>query len=142
MCMQGQGHGQGPAGGHHGGCGCHETRGEVGGGRYENLVQPILLLLLCEKSAHGYELIERMSGFGLDFPVEPTTVYRYLRRFEEQGFVTSHWETQDAGPARRLYEITPEGKGYFKAWMAVLRKRKDLLDFILARGEDAFDLGK
>lgn len=140
MCMQGHGHR--PAGGHHGDCGCHGPHGELGGGRYENLVQPILLLLLCEKSAHGYELIEKMSGFGLDFSVEPTTVYRYLRRFEEQGFVTSHWETQDAGPARRLYEITPEGKGYFKAWMAVLRKRKDLLDFILARGEDAFDLGK
>ncbi|MGB9791565.1 MAG: PadR family transcriptional regulator [Thermacetogeniaceae bacterium] len=83
---------------HHGECGCYDGHGEIIGGRYEKLVQPILLLLLCERSAHGYELIERMSGFGLDFTVEPTTVYRCLRRFEEHGFVTSHWETQKLVP--------------------------------------------
>lgn len=138
VCMEENGNRPEP--GHRVECGCHGGHGEPGGGRYEKLVQPVLLLLLCEKSAHGYELIERMSGFGLDFSVEPTTVYRCLRRFEERGFVTSHWETQDAGPARRLYEITSEGKEYFKAWLAVLRRRRDLLDFILARGEDVFDI--
>lgn len=140
MCMRG--HDDRTHARHRGGCGCDDAHGEILGSRYEKLVQPILLLLLCERSAHGYELIERMSGFGLDFTVEPTTVYRCLRRFEEHGFVTSRWETQEAGPARRLYQITPEGKEYFRAWLSVLRKRRDLLDFILARGEDVFDISE
>ncbi len=123
-------------------CGCSGPPGEVAGGRHENLIQPVLLLLLCEKSAHGYELHERLTGFGFDITVDPTTVYRCLRRFEEQGFVTSHWETQDAGPARRLYEITLEGKGFFQAWVSILRKRRDLYNFILTRADDVFDVGR
>ncbi|MDH7577886.1 MAG: helix-turn-helix transcriptional regulator [Bacillota bacterium] len=142
MCMQKphHGHGNGYPGHGHEECSCPRSPGEVAGGRYEKLFQPVLLLLLCEKSAHGYELHERLTGFGFDFTVDPTTVYRYLRRFEEQGFVTSRWETQDAGPARRLYEITAEGKGFFQAWVSILRKRRDLYNFILARADDIFDV--
>lgn len=144
MCMQKphHGHGHGYPGHGHEECSCPGPPVEMMWGRQENLIQPALLLLLCEKSAHGYELHERLTGFGFDFSIDPTTVYRYLRRFEEQGFATSHWETQDAGPARRLYEITPEGRGCLQAWVSILRKRRDLLNFLLARADDIFDVGR
>lgn len=109
---------------------------------HEPVLQPILLLLLSEKSAHGYELHERLATFGLDVSVEPTTVYRHLRRFEELGLVTSQWETQDSGPARRLYEITPEGSANLQAFSTVLRKRRDQLNFIITRVDDILDVGR
>lgn len=143
VCGQGHHHHHHPRHAHaHGDCGCPEPALEALGGRQETLIQPLLLLLLCEKSAHGYELHERLAGFGFGLNVDPTTVYRYLRRFEEQGFVSSRWETQDAGPARRLYEITPEGKGFLQAWVSLLRKRRDLLEYVLRRADDVLDVGR
>ncbi len=121
-------------------CECGEAHGEIMKGRHEPMLQPILLLLLCEKSAHGYELHDRLSSFGLDVGVEPTTIYRYLRRFEELGLVTSQWETQDSGPARRLYEITREGKINLQSFSTVLRKRRDQLNFIITRVDDVLDV--
>ncbi|MGD0621765.1 MAG: helix-turn-helix transcriptional regulator [Thermacetogeniaceae bacterium] len=135
MCqMEDHEHGSGQ------GCGCGDARGEVMKGRHEPLLQPILLLLLSEKSTHGYELHEKLAAFGLDVSVEPTTVYRRLRRFEELGLVTSQWETQDTGPARRLYEITPEGASNLQSFSAVLRKRRDQFDFIITRIDDVIDV--
>jgi PadR family transcriptional regulator PadR len=56
--------------------------------------------------------------FGLDV-MEVTglpsgTVYPALRRLERDGFVNAHWEpeeeaTRNARPARRYYQVTPEG---------------------------------
>jgi DNA-binding PadR family transcriptional regulator len=130
--------------GHHhgaaGDCGCGDAHGEMMRGRHEPMLQPILLLLLCEKSAHGYELHERLASFGLEAGVEPATVYRYLRRFEELGLVVSQWETQDTGPARRLYEITPEGRDRLQAYSVVLRQRRDQLNYIITRVDDVLDV--
>jgi PadR family transcriptional regulator PadR len=121
------------------GCGCGDAHGGATRGHHEPMLQPLLLLLLSEKSAHGYELNEKLANFGLELSVEPTTVYRYLRRFEELGLVTSQWETQDAGPARRLYEITDEGRSSLRSFAAVLRKRRDQLDFVITRIDDVID---
>ncbi len=141
MCQQEHNH----HGHHHKGqesCGCEEAHGDMMKGRHEPMLQPILLLLLSEKSAHGYELHERLGAFGLDVSVEPTTVYRYLRRFEEIGLVTSQWETRDAGPARRLYEITPDGRANLQVFSAILRKRRDQLNFIITQIDDVLDVGR
>lgn len=73
------------------------------------LVVPCLLLLLGERSGHGYELVERLKGFGF---AESGTgpVYRELRRLEGGGLVRSTWQvSQTRGPARRVYSLTPLG---------------------------------
>ena len=47
---------------------------------------------------------------------DPGLVYRNLRRLEEQGMVSSEWETGGAGPARRLYQLSSDGEDYLAAW--------------------------
>lgn len=43
------------------------------------------------------------------------TVYPLLERLEREGFVLSHWDSQEArGPRRRLYALTEDGR----AWAA------------------------
>ena len=85
--------------------------------KLERLVEPCLLLMLAEQPSHGYELIERLngSGLGVNSP-DPGQVYRTLRRLEELGAIVSQWETGGTGPARRLYQVTPEGLIYLAAW--------------------------
>ncbi|HHY46172.1 MAG TPA: PadR family transcriptional regulator [Firmicutes bacterium] len=97
-------------------CGCS-------GSRIERFIEPCLLLLLLEKPAHGYDLMERLKEFGFDGEnQDPGVVYRNLRRLEDEGMVRSEWDTSGPGPARRLYEVTSEGKELLRAWVEVIRQ--------------------
>jgi poly-beta-hydroxybutyrate-responsive repressor len=90
-----------------------------------------LLLLHCNE-AHGYELLDGLKPFGFEQnPVDLSTVYRVLRGLEEQEFVTSHWDTDSGGPARRLYRITAKGDHYLAWWVEDLRETDRVLHHFL-----------
>ncbi len=89
------------------------------------------MLLHC-KEVHGYELLEGLKPFGFEQdPVDSSTVYRFLRRLEERGFVTSRWDMASSGPARRLYQITEEGVHYLAWWVGDLRETDRVLHHFL-----------
>lgn len=73
----------------------------------------VLAELLAEP-AHGYSLHERLSVLGFSDGVAPTTggLYRQLRTMTEEGLLTSSWDVPEVGPARRVYELTPEGRDH------------------------------
>lgn len=79
-------------------------------GRIDKMLVPTLLYFLAQRPSHGYELIQTIneSGFS-EIEADPATIYRNLRRMEEDGLVISQWETNQAGPARRSYQLSPEG---------------------------------
>lgn len=98
------------------------------------LVEPCLLLLLHEKSSHGYELIEKLAEFGFDDDSpDPGTVYRNLRRMEDEGLVKSSWLTDGPGPAKRLYEVTDEAAGLLAEWADDVKKNIERLEGFLMR---------
>src|ERR687894_394509 len=74
----------------------------------KNFLRPCLLLLLREQPAHGYDLLERLLPLGFERN-DPGRLYRALRSLEDDGFVRSAWEDSDAGPDRRVYELTRAG---------------------------------
>ena len=71
-------------------------------------LQLVILALLAEKPAHGYELIkiieERSDGF---YTPSPGMIYPALTYLEEVGHSSV---AQDGG--RKLYSITPQGEAY------------------------------
>jgi DNA-binding PadR family transcriptional regulator len=71
-------------------------------------LQLVILALLAEKPAHGYELIkiieERSDGF---YTPSPGVIYPALTYLEEVGHSSVE---QDGG--RKLYSITPQGEAY------------------------------
>lgn len=73
-----------------------------------NFLQPCLLLLLRERSDHGYDLVSRLRELHV-VDGDAGAVYRALRGLERNGLVRSSWQTSDAGPARRTYQVTPAG---------------------------------
>ncbi|MFN2169441.1 MAG: helix-turn-helix transcriptional regulator, partial [Anaerolineae bacterium] len=100
--------------------------------RIQRFLEPCLLLLLHCTEGHGYEVIEGLAPFGFDEnPVDLSTVYRLLRDLEDRGLVTSRWDTDSGGPARRLYLITPEGDDYLASWVGDLRETDRVLHFFL-----------
>lgn len=105
------------------------SRGKAG-----KLIEPCLLLLLHEKPSHGYDLIDKLVEFGFeeDAP-DPGTVYRNLRRMEEEGLVKSNWITEGPGPAKRLYEVTPQATELLGAWVKEVEKSIERLENFLKR---------
>ncbi|MDN4982733.1 PadR family transcriptional regulator [Bradyrhizobium arachidis] len=71
-------------------------------------LQLVILALLADKPAHGYELIkiieERSEGF---YTPSPGVIYPALTYLEEVGNANV---AQDGG--RKLYSITPQGEAY------------------------------
>jgi len=100
--------------------------------RMKGFIQPCLLLLLHKKPAHGYELMESFARTGFDQGApDPGAIYRNLRKLEEDGYVTSSWETEGPGPARRLYKVTPEGEEFLHVWAANIHLQKERLENFL-----------
>jgi DNA-binding PadR family transcriptional regulator len=85
-------------------------------------LQLIILALLAEKPAHGYEIIkalsERSSGF---YSPSPGMVYPALTYLEEIGFASV-----EADGTRKLYQVTEAGRGH-------LEQSRDVVDTILAQ---------
>jgi len=101
------------------------------------LVEPCLLLLLHQDDTHGYDLLDRFQDLGLgEEPVDSSVVYRCLRDMEDRGFVVSTWDTEGAGPPRRVYRLTPEGDRYLAWWTEGLVETRQVIDhFLQAYGE-------
>ncbi len=112
-------------------------RGGRGPWAITRFVQPCLLLLLHHGPSHGYNLMEGLVSFGFaEGPVDSGAVYRYLREMEQDGLVASAWDTEaTAGPARRVYRLTPEGEQALAWWIADLRET----DRVLHRLFDAYE---
>jgi PadR family transcriptional regulator PadR len=83
--------------------------------RPKNWLEPVILVSLRQWNFYGYEMLERLTQFG--YPtINPGTLYRTLRRMEENGHVESEWETAKEGPARRKYYVTEAGERYLDLW--------------------------
>jgi DNA-binding PadR family transcriptional regulator len=83
----------------------------------------VLLKLISEKPAHGYELIkaieDRLAGA---YSPSPGVVYPTLTLLEELGQIRA----QEAEGPRKLFAITPDGE-------AVLEQNRALVDSIFGR---------
>ena len=105
--------------------------------RVPNFAQPRLLLELAKKASHGYELIERLGQEGNAAP-DPGNFYRMLRSLEEEGLVCSTWDTQNNGPARRVYELTDQGMEFLHTWAATIVQTHQSLSRFLSDYETLF----
>lgn len=108
------------------------SRRRSGGATY---LRPTLLLLLGEAPSHGYELLEQVRALGLRV-AEPGGLYRALRSMDEDGLVRSWWEPSQAGPARRLYVITDDGRHALRAWIRDMAEVRHLIDGLLGRYDE------
>src|SRR3982751_3982547 len=94
--------------------------------RVERFTEPALLLLLRERPAHGYDLLERLPELIGEQRVEMGNLYRLLRALEEEGLVTSQW-----ADGKRTYAITDTGLRLLDEWVEALRRALDRTqDFI------------
>jgi len=103
--------------------------------RVERFVEPTLLLLLRERSLHGYELLDRIPELGVEGRVDMGNLYRLLRALEDEGIVRSEWSADLPGPAKRTYELTTEGRRLLDRWAEALQRAQGTIASFLDRYE-------
>ena len=93
-------------------------------GNLYRYIEPVVLLVLKEqKKSHGYDLAEKLTNVALtDARIERAALYRTLRVLEENGHVTSTWDVEGSGPARRVYAMTKKGRRHLQEWAQLLRR--------------------
>ena len=92
-----------------------------------------MLLLLRERKAHGYDLLERLPELIGEERVDVGNLYRVLRALEEQGLVSSEWDESLPGPAKRTYELTDAGGDALERWATSLAETRTRIDRFLQR---------
>lgn len=88
----------------------------------DKLIQPMVLSLLKQQPMYGYSIFQAIGEKSAFFDEKPdgTGIYRTLNGMEKRGMVVSAWDTNDSGPAKRVYSITAEGEKCLKLWLPTL----------------------
>jgi poly-beta-hydroxybutyrate-responsive repressor len=101
-------------------------------GKKDRHMQPSILMGLYSKPSYGYELIRTIQSFGfVEGQAPPGMIYRHLRQLEEDGLVTSEWETEGAGPAKRIYQLTDDGVQMLSLWIGYMEKQVENLNELI-----------
>ena len=99
--------------------------------RVERFTEPALLLLLRERPAHGYDLLERLPELTGEQRVEMGNLYRLLRGLEEEGLVSSQW-----ADGKRTYKLSDAGRALLDQWADALRSSQERTHRFLERYEE------
>jgi PadR family transcriptional regulator PadR len=100
----------------------------------------LVLLGVLDRSTedlYGYEIAKRLQRANEGEALfKEGTVYPVLRALAAQGLLTSRVVPSYAGPPRRYYRITDEGRAMLASWSAIWRQTRSFVDRFI-EGTDA-----
>ena len=121
---------------HTGSCGCAM-------GHVARLIEPVVLFLVARRGeACGYDLADEVDDFAPAAAGDRTALYRCLRHLEANGHLVSHWDLPGAGPARRVYRVTGEGRAHLEEWLAALEQLSGSLGRLVAEARAYLSRGR
>ncbi len=103
------------------------------GSNLDKMIQPAILAVLVKEELHGYKIIQRIAQtamFNGNKP-DPTGVYRHLKTMESNGLIISSWDTNNSGPAKRIFKITEDGYQCLCTWISTLEDYKNTINTFL-----------
>ena len=94
----------------------------------------VLLAVLGQAAEpmYGYQIAKRLEREGEAlFGGKQSALYPVLRNLDAAGLLASAVEPSVAGPPRRYYRITPEGRDVLRAWIQHWNATRDFVDTTL-----------
>lgn len=92
----------------------------------------LVLLAVLERTTedlYGYEIAKRLQKAALgEAQFKEGTIYPVLRALAAGGLLSSRVVPSYAGPPRRYYRITDEGRAMLRQWSAIWRQTRDFVD--------------
>ena len=101
-----------------------------------DILEGAVLSLLLESPSYGYSLVEQIAKYEISSELlNQGVIYRILRNLETNGFISSEWETEGVGAARRVYKITNNGKEYLKHFVSIEKEKINKINKVLNKIE-------
>jgi PadR family transcriptional regulator, regulatory protein PadR len=92
----------------------------------------LVLLAVLDRTAedlYGYEIAKRLQRASDGEPLfKEGTVYPVLRALAAEGLLTSRIVPSYAGPPRRYYRITDDGRAVLRQWSDIWRRTRGFVD--------------
>src|SRR3954471_1149056 len=95
-------------------------------------LQYCVLALLAGEERYGFDLVRALAEVDGMVTTEGT-IYPLLSRLRRDGLVESTWRESDAGPPRRYYRTTRQGRAALRAFEAEWSRFRDGVDHFLER---------
>ncbi|MEP6886030.1 MAG: PadR family transcriptional regulator [Gammaproteobacteria bacterium] len=98
----------------------------------------LVLLAILDRSTddlYGYEIAKRLAGANEGIAIfKEGTIYPVLRALSAANFLTSRIVPSYAGPARRYYRITDQGRTVLAEWTAIWAGTRSFVDRFIEKG--------
>lgn len=91
-----------------------------------------VLALLVDDERYGFDIVRTLGAID-GMVTGEGTLYPLLSRLRKDGHVTTRWHESDAGPPRKYYAITAEGRRALDAFAAQWRLFRDAVDHLLGK---------
>jgi len=97
-------------------------------------VSLVLLSVLGQapEPMYGYQIAKRLERNGHGFlSGKQSALYPVLRNLDAAGLLASAVEPSVAGPPRRYYQITAQGRDVLQAWVESWKETREFVDTVL-----------
>jgi len=68
-----------------------------------------ILKVISQKETYGYEISERLRGYGFS-DISEGTIYPLLLRLEKNGLISAQYRESPVGPRRKYFSLAKAGK--------------------------------
>jgi PadR family transcriptional regulator PadR len=92
-----------------------------------------VLALLADEERYGFDIVRTLGAID-GMVTGEGTLYPLLSRLKKAGHVSTTWRESDAGPPRKYYGITPDGRRALADFIVEWRRFTAAVDAILTRG--------
>ena len=94
------------------------------------VLEHCVLAVMQQKETYAYEIVSTLARAG-GLVTSEGTIYPLLSRLRRDGLVTTTWRESEAGPPRRYYTITTEGRRALAAFVGDWTRFHQAVDAIL-----------
>ncbi|HEV2982935.1 MAG TPA: PadR family transcriptional regulator [Vicinamibacterales bacterium] len=74
----------------------------------KGLLEFLILKIVASDKVYVADMLARLSA--TEFKTQEGTLYPLLSKLRREGLVDYEWQESDAGPPRKYYELTAQGK--------------------------------
>jgi len=97
------------------------------------VLEHCVLALVREQESYAFDIVRALASAG-ELMTSEGTIYPLLSRLRRDHLVTSTWRESDAGPPRRYYRITADGRQVLDAFAGDWARFRNAVDAVLAVG--------
>ncbi len=94
------------------------------------VVEHCVLALIREGESYAFDIVRVLAA--RDLVTSEGTIYPLLGRLRRDGLVSNSWRESEAGPPRRYYRITEDGRRALDAFLADWSGFRTAVDALLA----------